>query len=259
MTQHARTPACDRLQPDLSEFVDGTLAADRRAEIVAHVAACAACEGLIADLRRLRAAASALGPIDPPDHVWLALAKRIPQGDRTGVEATDTPRSTDWIRQPVWQWLGLAAALVLVTLSIDVVAPRTPVSSAPVATAAIPAPSNAAATPSVESVEDDLRQAQELYASAITKLETIAKANDSAIAPDVAATLQHSLTTIDQAIAESRTALNQHPENVSARDSLFEALRRKVGVLEDAVALINVMRNGDPAGAAKIVGRKSSS
>jgi len=35
---------------------------------------------------------------------------------------------------------------------------------------------------------------------------------------------------------------------------LFEALQRKVGLLRDTIALINEMRKGDQAGAARIAG-----
>jgi hypothetical protein len=63
--------------------------------------------------------------------------------------------------------------------------------------------------------------------------------------------LQKNLSTIDRAIADSRAALNTNPESEPARDSLFEALRRKVGVLQATVTLMNEMRNGNQDGAAR--------
>jgi hypothetical protein len=63
---------------------------------------------------------------------------------------------------------------------------------------------------------------------------------------------------IDQAIAESRSALQSEPQSAPARDSLFEALRQKVNLLQDTIALMNEMRKGNSAGAAQIVdGSKS--
>ena len=56
---------------------------------------------------------------------------------------------------------------------------------------------------------------------------------------------------IDQAIVESRAALTNDPESQPARESLFEALRRKVGVLQATVTLMNEMRQGNQAGAAE--------
>jgi hypothetical protein len=44
-----------------------------------------------------------------------------------------------------------------------------------------------------------------------------------------------------------------------AQESLFEAFRRKVGLLQDTVALINEMRKGNQAEAAKIIGSMNKS
>jgi flagellar biosynthesis chaperone FliJ len=118
---------------------------------------------------------------------------------------------------------------------------------------------NPVAPGSVESVADELQQAAAHYESAIQQLEVLAKNGDQTLTPDVATTLQRNLTVIDQAIGESRTALQQHPESEPARASLFEALRRKVTMLQTTVALMNEMRKGDADAVAKITGRKSSS
>ena len=51
-----------------------------------------------------------------------------------------------------------------------------------------------------------------------------------------------------------------NPDSAPARDSLFEALRQKVSVLQATVSLIDEMRQGDPAGTARAMegpGRES--
>ena len=53
--------------------------------------------------------------------------------------------------------------------------------------------------------------------------------------------------------AESRAALKSEPQSTVARDSLFNALRRKVAVLQDTISLMNEMRKGDAAGAAQVL------
>ena len=58
---------------------------------------------------------------------------------------------------------------------------------------------------------------------------------------------------IDKAIGESRSALRAEPANRPAQQSLFEALRRKVSLLQDTIVLMNEMRKGNEAGAARIV------
>ena len=55
---------------------------------------------------------------------------------------------------------------------------------------------------------------------------------------------------IDGAIGESREALDKEPESTVAQDSLVEALRNKVTLLQDTVALINTLRHADADGTA---------
>ncbi len=71
--------------------------------------------------------------------------------------------------------------------------------------------------------------------------------------------LQKNIGVTDQAIAESRAAIRAQPTSEVAQTSLFEALQRKVGLLRDTIALINEMRKGDQAGAARIAGSLSKS
>jgi len=238
---------CQDIRSQLSEFVDGTLPAPLQSAIDAHLPGCAGCTAIVDDLKQLRSAARELGPIDPPDHIWLEIAGQI-QLDR--VPDKGAPLHDRSPRHPVLQWIGLAAALIVVTVGVylfqHIAQPRTPDSR----TAATSA-GNANAVGSVETFEQELKQAEEHYDKAIAELEAITRNSDGAIDPEVAKTLQKNLSTIDQAIADSRAALNTNPESEPARDSLFEALRRKVGVLQATVTLMNEMRNGNQAGAAR--------
>ncbi len=236
---------CQDVELRASAYVDGELAADEQAAVSAHLATCAACRAIVEDLTRLRNTARLLGPIAPPDHIWLEVAGQIRLSDAPA--AVEAPRPST--RSGAWQWLSLAAALVLVTLAAYAVmryqsAPSQPPSQA----------GNAATTGSVETVTQELSLALEHYDKAIAELETLAKSNDGTIDPVTAATLQHNLTVIDQAIAESRAALTANPQSQPAFDSLIDALRQKVSVLQTTVALMNEMRRGNQVGAARIVG-----
>ena len=71
--------------------------------------------------------------------------------------------------------------------------------------------------------------------------------------PKTAATLQKNLAVIDQAISESRAAMRSQPTNQPAQQSLVENFKTKIALLQDTVALINEMRKGNEAGAARIV------
>src|SRR5258706_578525 len=104
-----------------------------------------------------------------------------------------------------------------------------------------------------QTVEAELRAAEEHYTKAITGLEQITRTEQGTLDPGPAATLQKNLAVIDQAISESRAALQTQPASEPAQESLVENFKAKIGLLQDTVALINEMRKGNEAGGARIV------
>lgn len=231
---------CEDVQPRLSELADGALDGAQAAAVRAHLAACDACRGVAADLDRLRDAAAALGPVTPPDHVWLAVAGQMRLDEPRAEPATAAPGS-------LRQWLGLAAALVLITIGLYAVSRLT--SPGPETS-----PGNAGALTSVEALNEELTLALDHYENAIGILKLQVATGDGSLDADVAATIDRNIAVIDQAIAESRAALSDDPTSQPARASLLEALSQKVNVLQATVLLMNEMRQGDSAGAAEAAG-----
>jgi hypothetical protein len=91
------------------------------------------------------------------------------------------------------------------------------------------------------------------YTVAIAQLEEVTLADRDVLDQETAGAMNAGMTVIDDAIVESRAALRSEPQSESARESLFAALRRKVALLQEMVALINEMRTGDQEGAARIL------
>jgi hypothetical protein len=106
---------------------------------------------------------------------------------------------------------------------------------------------------SIATVQAEFRAAEEHYEKAIQGLEQIAKSQSGDLDPQVAAVLQKNLQVIDQAIGESRAALQTQPASADAQDSLFDAMRTKVAVLQQTVELINEMRKGNQAEAGRLI------
>ncbi len=239
----------------IQELIDGTIGGIRRAELERHLAECAECRSFLADMETIRQTADSLDRLEPPDRVWLQIAGRLRQEGRVQLPQ---PRPA---RSPRYALLAIAAALVL-AVGASIVAlvsqyratPATPPTAA--ATAAEPTGTNADLA--VESVEAEFRLAEQHYQNAIAKLEQAARLDQAGrdantLDAQTAAMLQKNLQVIDQAIAESREAVRSEPLSAAARDSLFDALRRKVALLQDTIALMNEMRKGNSAGAAQIV------
>lgn len=238
---------CDDVQARLGDVIDGGAPPAEVAGIRAHIETCAACQALAADLERLRSAARGLGPITPPDHVWLQVAGQL----RLDAQAADSGAASLAAGRATRQWLGIAAALVLITIGLY--------AAGRMATPA--SPGNVTAESTVESVDEELRLALDHYENAIAHLKSLAGESDS-LDPAVAAMLDQNMAIIDTALTESKAALLDDPASQPARASLFEALSQKVNVLQATAVLINEMRQGNAEGAAEAaagIGRKSSS
>ena len=247
---------CNQYREAIQELADGTLGPVRRAELQTHLDLCDDCRKLAIDLQKIRAAASTLDPVRPPDHVWLKIAGQLRQEGRI----VDAPPS----RSRHIAAFAIAATLLLAIAAslyfLRGLGPADPRTAAPAVQAGAPGPAgNAAPTDTVQSITDDLTTAERHYQSAIVKLEEATKSDDGTIDPQTAAILERNLQVIDQAIAESRSALQSEPQSAPARDSLFEALRKKVNLLQDTIALMNEMRKGNSAGAAQLIDGGSKS
>jgi len=243
--------ACTRYLNSIQEAVDGTIGSIRRAELELHVDTCDDCRGLLEDLQRIRDASAALPVLDAPDGAWLQIAGRLRQEGRVApAPAVVTGRRS------YGTWLAAAAAVILIVASAWFVLPRFASAPAP-QTASAPPPGNAADTRTVESVQNDVAVAQQQFEKAIAELEKVAKSNQQALDPETSATIDKNLGIIDQAIADNRVAVAQEPSSVAARETLFQALRSKVTLLQNTIALINEMRKGNNAAAAQLVNKSS--
>jgi anti-sigma factor RsiW len=258
---------CDRFHELVRDWLDGDIDAESRAALDAHAATCEACRALMTDLRNIRQTASTLERHAPPPRVWARLEQQLAAeprfreaASRRAADMTSTAgRRT---RPNLWNWrspvLALAASLILMVGGSLYVLHRWtqgPTPGTTISTAAAPTannPSNAPGPALVESIDSELQQAAAHYEKAIAGLEQVANASDSPLDPDVMAALHRNLGVIDKAITESRAALVAQPTSRVAQQSLFDAFRRKVALLQDTIALMNELRKGDQAGAARV-------
>lgn len=247
-------PSCHHFAEPISALADGTLPAAERPRLEIHLEACRDCRELLADLRALRAEARALESLPVPDALWPRVAARLREQGVSGDSGSGTAMPRGLSRR----WMGIAALLVA-AVALALLAARwnrttqPPQSAAAAHEDAAPAAGNAPLADTVQGIEAELKMAEEHYERAIAGLEQVASRDQESLDPQVAETVKRNLQVIDQAIAESRSALNVEPQSQPARESLFEALRRKIVLLQDTIALMNEMRKGNQAGAGDIV------
>ena len=234
---------------EISEYIDGSLSPARADAIRRHVEGCQDCRALVSDLDEIRRAALALPPVEPPAAVWGLVEQAIREETDAGrgtslAKAQRRLKDLRGTRGWGWGWLATAAALLMaigVVVRMGYFAPGRATTAAP------------DEVPTAQSIEAELALAEQHYQKAIAGLEQIAGAEKGALDADTTNTLQNNLAILDQAITESRAALRAQPSSEPAQQSLLDSFKAKVSLLQDTIGLINELRKGNEAGAARIV------
>ena len=224
---------CRDCQPLLSAYVDATMSGDERVAVESHVRQCAACRSLAEDLRAIRTIAGSLESLVPPARVWQQIAAAAEAQPRGGWF------QTGWL---TWRPLTAVAMAAVIATGLwrvgTLLGPAVPQRTISVNTAA----------PAVVTLD-----AEADFTVASARLEEVTSVERDVLDQDTAGALNAGLIVIDDAISESRAALLSEPQSESAQESLFVALRRKVALLQEMLALINEMRQGNQDGAARIL------
>ena len=224
----------------LHDLLDGELSADAEADVRAHLDGCAACRET---LRGFSSVVEGLGALPraaaTPGHLWGGIAARIgaPEADTEAEEAEVLPfpapaRRTRRFSLSVPQ-LAAAAALVALISAGTVwmaLAPAGAPVTGPPAVAESPDPGGAAARAASTGAAG--------YDRTIRELERMVEAGEDVLAPETLATLEVSLQTVDEALAEVRRALAEDPGSELLHRLLAGHQTTKVRVLRQAVTAI---------------------
>ena len=239
----------------LSEYLDDTLDAARRAEVDAHLAGCGACRAVLGDLDGVRAAARtwAQPPVTPTADLWPGIAARLAgpreaapparpdAADRAGAPAgagAAAPRLA-WYRRRVsigLPELALAASLAAAIGGTLVWQRNAAPADRP---AAEPAPviAQVDAEGPGSDVVVPVSFADAQYDAAIADLERVLRDERERLDPRTVIVLERNLRVIDDAIAEARQALATDPANALLNAHLASARQRKLDLLRRAALI----------------------
>ena len=243
--------SCQDYRAAIADYVDGTLDPAAQRDLERHVEACPACRALVADLKSIQAAAFTLDRVELPPHILPSLHARL--AEEPAPAARGRMLAFPASRAARLAWLGAAAALLIITSAgmLSLTRPNTAHENEPSAASASTSPGEP--VDPVAGVQAELQLATEHYEKAIQQLEQIARSENETLDPQVAAVFQRNLQVIDQAIGESRAALQTQPASATVQESLFDAMRSKVALLQQTVELINEMRKGNSAEAGRLI------
>ncbi len=201
---------CIEFRNVAGDWMDGQAHPDA----AAHLAACAACQGLIADLNAIRAAGAELASetdLAPPARVWTSLRARLEaegiirdhseQGWFTGLFA--------WAPRP-----ALAGAYFSILVAAALFLGIRPQDTLNLGQGTAPQPALVAPA--------NLRE------SGVTQRTVSAMHEHN---PDVTASYQKSLAIVDNSIRMCEKTLREEPQNNLAREYLYAAYQQKADLL----------------------------
>jgi hypothetical protein len=213
-------PACARFDAELEAYWEG----EARPFIMAHTQDCAPCGALLADLQAIREAARDLPEEEPSRVVWANIRARLEAEGAFGVPVSGWRQILAWRVFPHAIPVGVLAALVflasIVTLR-DV--QRWGNSEGTVDSSA------------VVSVASALPAGDVALAHVVSDLERNFRANEASMTPDLKATYEKSLVSLDGSIRECLDSLQHEPSNALVHDYLLTAYTRKAEVLSSAL------------------------
>jgi anti-sigma factor RsiW len=262
------TMNCTVFDEQLADYLEGDLGAAERHAVQTHLASCVRCTALVRDLQQISADAGDLAELSPSRDLWADIAKRIdtpvvPLVPRTMPNVAARQRAMDRLRLA-----AVAAALVAVTAGVtytltvsrapnpgeavanarpdSVSTPSAAQRTAPVqqtvanADTAIAQPDGtpgASSAPAAQSVGN--ASAATTYSREIDRLRTIFTRNQAQLDPRTTAIIEANLKVIDEAIAQSKAALEQDPASRFLNNQLNSALDKKLELLRTAAMLPN--------------------
>lgn len=223
----------DRFTDQLSPYLDGELAAAARARLEAHLAECAECARVLADLRLIVAAAPGYQGTEPARNLWPGIQSRL-GADLVDLDETRLRRRG--LRRFGWAEL-IAASVVMAAVSgggvwyavssrSSVPAPAAPASRRPSDVPIAPW------SPDAASFSEDRVDA------AAADLEKFLAANRDRLDSTTVRVVEENLRRIDAAIAEARAAIQRDPANSYLSRQIDRNLRRKLDLLRIAANAI---------------------
>jgi hypothetical protein len=226
----------------LSEYLDDELPEADRAEVAAHIAACAECAQIVAELSSVSCMAAALPVTAPERDLWPGIAERVMPSP--AAQVLHLPR-----RRISISVFELIAAGIVLAVASGVIATRwlTPGANQTAATQA--------ASSSSASAADDVAPAANgepgslparviaaslddtTYDAAVADLESVLRAERSRLDPSTVRIVEDNLAIINQALEDAQRALAADPADSFLGEHLAQTRRRKLDLLRRAATL----------------------
>ena len=108
---------CEKIQDELSAFLDGELSAAERARIQEHLKACAACQALLADLQTVQASLQEMPKLAAPAGLAASISEAV-RADQTAEKHRAVVMTEAAARRKSFWHPGLPAVAALLVLGV---------------------------------------------------------------------------------------------------------------------------------------------
>jgi len=216
-----KTAACLWFDAELGAYLEG----ENKPFVASHAQECPFCQVVLADLEQLCSLARQLAPAEPSPAVWANLHAVLEEEGmfRRKLGAWDWFRQLQFPQHPA----PIGALICLMVLGSLLTLP--PVSLERRGTPESASPSKAAVVSLASPSENSA------LALAIRDMETSYRAGAKFLTPEIKATYEKGLNSLDASIRECTDSLQQQPDNTLAHEYLLTAYTRKAEVLASAL------------------------
>ncbi|HEX9166920.1 MAG TPA: zf-HC2 domain-containing protein [Gemmatimonadales bacterium] len=211
----------------LTPYLDGELDAETQRQLEDHLAACAPCRALLADLRAIVSAAPGYRGAPPQRDLWPGIAAGIDRARVVPLPGRTPPRLFT-LRQ-------LMAASVLLAAAAGGLAWFAARGAGPAAPVSVAAGPGEPASLRLAAVNP---RADSAYDGAVADLEAVLSQGRGRLDSATVRVIEQSLLVIDQAITEARAAIAADPANAYLNGQIAANMRRKLDLLRRAATAI---------------------
>lgn len=208
----------------ISEYIDGNLDADKKANLDEHCARCVDCRKLLADFQTISSSAKDLDSFFPPEGTWDKIQEKMASDEQKVL--TLAPQRPSWFSLPRLSYVLSALLLVVFLGLVFIYGPRYW--------------SGQAVVPELENQQytmAKLEEAEHHYQLAIKALSDAAMAQEEQLDPQVAEVFRANLELIDQSIDACRQAVLSEPNDIESRKYLLAAYKEKANLLNEIMAV----------------------
>lgn len=214
--------ACGRFAEEMEPFMEG----EARPFIAEHARDCAACRGLLGDLQTIQKTARELPLVEPSPAVWANVRARLEAEGAFRVPVSGWRQLLAWRLFPHAAPLAMMGAMIFLGVLLSLPTTSLRRGGGAEEASALSGARMAVAPPNGE---------DGALAHVVSDLESSFKANEASMAPDLKATYEKSLVSLDGSIRECLDSLQHEPRNTLAQDYLLTAYTRKAEVLSSAL------------------------